>query len=600
MRSLITLCVTFLLSLAVGQVLADNNADNNADNITDTIADPVAYKLIVQRSIFPQEKVHVMTDRELYQPGDTVWMRAWVVDGETLTPRVVGSRYVYIEMRDGIDSLRQCVKLLEREGRFVGQLVLPQDLKSGDLTLAAFTYYNLSGAEDFLFKKVIHVITPADARKGYTARALLEGYKPEAPVLTADPSRPYYYHHGDTLIRVTFDVPDSTWLSISLTDDSLTPTDTAVTLSRMLPAIPDLFTPENLLPDSQYYRPIINFERRQGIAGQLRNVSNRQVNTILMIDMNKPAIYSTYADNHGSFSFHDNISFTDNTLFAFVGYTPNGRMISDILLADYSLPKKIHHLPSDARQYYVNRYRENSPLPTSSGVSSTTNKDSVKLDKKLKEILDVQCSDDIYTRLSKESQFTSTLSDYKFHNLKEMLLKFDGIYFDGEVAMYKGDGINPSPVRFVVREKEFPIEKDKEGHFKPQTALKFPVEVIYAVDFIEPDKAKSLGKTDYTDSPIVRLDLKNEKELVREAYNNIFVKIQKPIGYTKPLTFPNLRVVHKPVPTRYWNPAVFSGRSGRVTLELPIPTGYSTTYTLRAEGITPHGDLVSLLFRIIP
>jgi len=592
MRSVITLCVTLLLSLAVGQGLADT--------IVDTIADPVAHKLIIQRSIFPQEKVHVMTDRELYQPGDTVWMRAWVVDGETLTPRVVGSRYVYIEIRDGIDSLRQCVKLCEIEGRFVGQLVLPKDLKSGDLTLAAFTYYNLSGAEDYLFKKVIHVITPSDAKKGYTARALFEGFKPDAPVLSADPGRPYTFYHGDTLMRVTFDVPDSTWLSISLTDDGLTPTDTAVTLARMLPAIPDLFTPYNLLPDSQYYRPIIHYERRQGIAGQVRNVSHRQVNTIVMIDTNKPAIYTTFADNHGNFSFHDNISFTDNTLFAFVGYTPNGRMISDILLADYSLPKKINHLPTDPRHYYVNRYREDSTLPTSSGVSSKPDKDSVKLDKKLKEILDTQYSDDIYTRLSNESRFTATLSDYKFHNLKEMLLKFDGIYFDGDVAMYKEDGFEPSPVRFVVRNKEFPIEKDKDGNFKPQTALKFPVEVIYAVDFIDPDRAASLGKTNYPDSPIVRLDLKNEGELIHEANNNIFVKLLKPLGYVKPLTFPNLRVIHKPVPTRYWNPAVFTGRSGRVTLELPIPTDYSTTYTLRAEGITPHGKPVSLLFRIIP
>ena len=587
MRSPLILCLSLLLSLAVGQGVAD------------TIIDPLAHKLIVQRSIFPQEKVHVMTDRELYQPGDTVWMRVWVVDGETLIPRVVGSRYVYVEIRDGIDSLRQCVKLLEREGRFVGQLVLPQALITGDYTLAAFTYYNLSGAEEFLFKKIIHVITPSDTKRGYTARALFEGFRPDAPVLDADPNRPYYFHHSDTLMRVTFSVPDSTWLSISLTDDCLTPTDTTVTLARRLPAIPDLFTTENLLPDSQYYRPIIHYERRQGIVGKVTSVSRKQVNTIFMIDTNKPAIYTTYADNHGNFSFHDNISFLDSTLFAFVGYTSNGRMISDIRVADYSLPKKVHHMPSDPKKYFVNRYREESSLPTSSDVSTIDKKkDSVKLDKKLKEILDARNLDDIYTRLCNESRYTANLSNYKFHNLKEMVLKFDGIYFDGDVAMYKDDGFEPSPVRFVVRNKEFPIEKDKDGKYKPQTALKFPVEVIFAVDFIDPFRASSLGKTNYPDSPIIRLDLKNESELIWEATSNPFVQILKPLGYVKPLTFPNLRVVHKPVPTRYWNPAVYTGRSGQVTLELPIPTDYHTTYTLRAEGLTPHGEPVSLIYRI--
>ena len=76
-------------------------------------------RLALQRSLFPQEKVHVMTDSELYAPGDTVWMRAWVVEGERLMPLSLGSRYVYVELRDGLDTLRRCVKLRMREGRFV-------------------------------------------------------------------------------------------------------------------------------------------------------------------------------------------------------------------------------------------------------------------------------------------------------------------------------------------------------------------------------------------------------------------------------------------------------------------------------------------------
>lgn len=47
---------------------------------------------------FPQEKIHVTTDRDAYIAGDTVWLRAHCVDAATLEP-LTASRYVYVELR---------------------------------------------------------------------------------------------------------------------------------------------------------------------------------------------------------------------------------------------------------------------------------------------------------------------------------------------------------------------------------------------------------------------------------------------------------------------------------------------------------------------
>ena len=46
----------------------------------------VADRIDRQRYEFPQEKIHVMTDRGSYMAGDTIWLRAWVVDAATHQP----------------------------------------------------------------------------------------------------------------------------------------------------------------------------------------------------------------------------------------------------------------------------------------------------------------------------------------------------------------------------------------------------------------------------------------------------------------------------------------------------------------------------------
>jgi len=614
MRTPSKIIKSLLLSLAVGQGFADS------------IADDLQTRLILQRSMFPQEKIHVMTDRELYQPGDTVWMRAWVLDGESLKPRHRGSRFVYTELRDGIDSLRRCVKIKEQEGRFVSQMILPNKLASGDYTLVAYTQYMLGTSEEFIFRKNIHIISAEDAKKGYTARALYEGYKPEASELKADPNRPFSFYRRDTLMRVTFDVPDSTWLAISLTDDQLTPTDTTVTITRMLPNLPTLFTLENIATDSVYYKPPYRFERYQKISGEVLDNPSKRINTISLINLTKPQILTTETDEKGKFSFNG-IDSPDSTIWAVTGRMPNGRKINEIKIDGLMLPAIIHHLPSDANLYYVNTKREELKLASiqntnilpintaerKKGIqldehrsqiseaqdSEQEEKEEIKQDKVIKQILEAKDLDDIYARLADDTKFSYLESAYKYDNINAIIKHFKGIHFIGDVAMYMEEGYEAAPVRFFINTTEIPIELDENGYYKPQKALQFPVELVFAVDYINPDKASGIGETDYPFSPIVRLDLKKENALAYMSGPKDYFKIQMPLGYSKRFYFPNYKVIHQPRSTRFWNPEVYTGNTGKVTLELPLPNDYHTSYTLRAEGVTPGGELISIIHRIV-
>jgi hypothetical protein len=583
MRALLTLLFLLFLAPVLAQV---------------EISDSLVERLRLQRSLFPQEKVHIMTDRELYHPGDTVWMRAWVVEGETLKPRYRSSRFVYSDLRNGIDQAVSWCKLLEREGRFVGHMILPKELVSGDYTLTGYTYFILGTSQEFIFRKTIHVITDKDVAKGYVVRPLYEGYRPEALRLQPDSVRPYSYYRRDTLTRFTFDAPDSTWLSISVTDDCLTPVDTAAAITHMLPLVPDLFTLETVASDTVLYKPRFFYERAQSVSGRLTYRLYNKPYKVVLVNLTNPEIYITECDNDGRFLFR-NLSYPDSTLFGIMAYAPNGKPIRELEVENFSLPKIIQHLPTDAKQYYFKLTSDTIAADsTSKSAKSAPDKEKEKLDQKVKEMLISSKPDDIYTRSAQKTKYTRTLSDYKYYDVREIILKFDDITFDGDVAKYKSNGMHV-PVRFVLGTTEMHIEIDSLGKYLPQKALEVPIEMIYAVDFILPDVARTIGRTDYPDSPIIRIDLKNLDELVYEAGLHGNLKLQMPLGYVKRLMFPNIHISRSPRATRYWNPEYFTGPTGRVSLDLPLPLNYHTTYTLRAEGITPQGEPVSLIYRII-
>ena len=109
-----------------------------------------------QLRLYPQEKIHVTTDKDFYLAGDTVWMRAHVVDAASHVP-VGASKYVYAELSDAAGVLVRRIKILQQEGLYAGYLPLPADLASGDYTLAAYTRHQLNLDPDYLFRKPLRV-----------------------------------------------------------------------------------------------------------------------------------------------------------------------------------------------------------------------------------------------------------------------------------------------------------------------------------------------------------------------------------------------------------------------------------------------------------
>lgn len=113
------------------------------------------HNLSAQTEVFPQEKVYVHTDKPYYMAGDTIWLRAHVVDASSHV-RTALSKYVYVELRsmekpafDEPPSAPLRIRIREREDVYAGYLPLPMTAKSGDYTLTAYTAFMRNAGPDY-------------------------------------------------------------------------------------------------------------------------------------------------------------------------------------------------------------------------------------------------------------------------------------------------------------------------------------------------------------------------------------------------------------------------------------------------------------------
>ncbi|OJU44944.1 MAG: TonB-dependent receptor, partial [Bacteroidales bacterium 45-6] len=113
-----------------------------------------------QLSVYPQEKIYVQTDRNTYLSGETLWLRAHLVDA-IFHKQANASRYVYAELIDPFGGVVERIKLRpDSLGGFPGHLRLGEGLPEGNYTLRAYTKYMRNQGEAYFFRKAVYVLDP--------------------------------------------------------------------------------------------------------------------------------------------------------------------------------------------------------------------------------------------------------------------------------------------------------------------------------------------------------------------------------------------------------------------------------------------------------
>lgn len=125
-----------------------------------SVPDSISLFFQQQLDAFPQEKIHVQTDKSSYLSGERIWFRAHLVNAFSHRPIFI-SRYVYVEVINPVDDLVKRVKVRpDSTGAYYGYVDLDDELAEGAYTLRAYTNYMRNMGEDAFFRKKFTFSTP--------------------------------------------------------------------------------------------------------------------------------------------------------------------------------------------------------------------------------------------------------------------------------------------------------------------------------------------------------------------------------------------------------------------------------------------------------
>ncbi|MEO6686679.1 MAG: TonB-dependent receptor plug domain-containing protein [Dyadobacter sp.] len=137
------------------------------------------------RRIFPQEKAYLHLDKPYYVAGDTLWFKAYLVEGSVHFADSA-SQVLYVDLidkRSGKNIALRRVKLAGGLGN--GDIVLNDDLPKGAYTIRAYTSWMRNFQEDFFFHKDIYLFNDDIEKPASPASALDMQFFPEGGQLVA-------------------------------------------------------------------------------------------------------------------------------------------------------------------------------------------------------------------------------------------------------------------------------------------------------------------------------------------------------------------------------------------------------------------------------
>ncbi|MDL2210999.1 TonB-dependent receptor plug domain-containing protein [Bacteroides sp. OttesenSCG-928-M17] len=142
----------FILILSSLFVIQSVKGQENIDEIREKITS----NFHTQLTAFPQEKIHVHTDRNRYSPAEKIWFKVYLLDSY-LHQQKEQSRYVYVELISPQDSVKNRVMIRPQENLYHGHIDIPEKLPEGTYTLRAYTRYMENLGEDYFFRKKIEI-----------------------------------------------------------------------------------------------------------------------------------------------------------------------------------------------------------------------------------------------------------------------------------------------------------------------------------------------------------------------------------------------------------------------------------------------------------
>ncbi|MCR5394327.1 MAG: hypothetical protein K6E86_02915 [Bacteroidales bacterium] len=583
-------------------------------------------RFLYQNTLMPQERVHIMTDRNHYLTGDTIWMRAFVVDGLYKKP-VHYSRFLYVELRDEQDQLITRVKLHEQPERgdsiMRGYLPTQNELPTGVYTIAAYTQWMLNGDESLFFKRNVQLVNVADMERNILTEPLLgttgcDAYhrvdstalskadmavKVVRPVLQTD----QVVYGSRERVTVRMQVPPNSSLAVSVTDNAATIVDIRSAIHYDLLGQPYWHNLDSIYA-GRYRRPTYLNEISQEVSGHLRGKLRHQPLAHTLVLLSSPSVHlfrSTRTDSLGNFLFED-FDLPD-TVSCMISASNGRRTKGEVQLTPSPLPEVVHHLEAPVKP--VSRVAQDS----NDSLTVSKMKQRARFSNGQWEITLGEVGVATRKRLKGEDQI-SHFSERKFGRkeiqemnaatLEGVLLSIPGIIIDydsagSRVAKYRGKVLN-----FMLNDWEVaPYLKEGESEFDYVDNF-CPIDCIEYLDVVSAIYASSSGSVDHN---AYAVRIKYDPTLVKK--NDRGILTFKPLGHQLPRDFlqtdystEQARSANPPGTdmrsTLYWNPTLQVDSTGVASFSFWTNDNYNTVYSIRVEGVSEEGHLINALKRI--
>lgn len=113
---------------------------------------------------YPQEKIHIQTDKPYYIAGEEIWLKAYIVTAQENVPSEL-SKILHVELINQDNEVSKKITLAIDSGKAWGQITLPDSITTGNYRLRAFTNYMRNFDHDFFFEKFITIKNIAEIDK---------------------------------------------------------------------------------------------------------------------------------------------------------------------------------------------------------------------------------------------------------------------------------------------------------------------------------------------------------------------------------------------------------------------------------------------------
>ena len=125
--------------------------------------DPRLEKIIHQFNLFrfrcKQQKVYLHTDKDTYLAGETMWIKAYLMDATMFLPDTI-SKDIYVEFLDFNNRSIQNIILRNQKGFSQGDILLKDTLIEGNYQVRAYTNWMRNFDREYFFYKTIFVKNP--------------------------------------------------------------------------------------------------------------------------------------------------------------------------------------------------------------------------------------------------------------------------------------------------------------------------------------------------------------------------------------------------------------------------------------------------------